>query len=369
LGRIRKSATIRVGPSTPLHVTIDAPSCNGKTIRFGLQVTYAGGATPTPSPDEVIYLGRDRLDSTILVTSFYGDPEQYYRYGPYGETEAFDDQGEPVAAGGELTELLYTGQRRDADSGLYYYNARFYDPAIARFLTHDLARELINPYAYVGWTPTNANDPTGAFIDYVIDAAFLAASIYTTAGAWQAGNATFLDKVLDVGALTIDVAATALPVVPAFAGRIRSGIYIARAGRAAELGKTANRADTLLHASNGPQTVANEAVAGALDAAEKGGLSLYKYNDATSLTTQGWKDGDRFLWGADQGTPNANWLQNASQLRSEMRAGNPIFDSYRNLETGELLQSRGFLGAERNLLMNQGWGYSAATGAWHAPLR
>ena len=256
LGRIRESATIKIGPSTPLHVTIDAPSCNGKKIRFSLQIKYSGGATPTPSPDEVIYLARDRLDSTILATSYYGEPRQYYRYGPYGETEVYDAEGNAVATGGELTELLYTGQRRDSASGLYYYNARFYDPVIARFLTHDPARELINPYAYVAWTPTNANDPTGQYVDIVIDVAILAANIYITAGAWQAGNATLLDKVLDVGALTIDAAATVAPFVPAFAGNIRTGIYVARAGQAAELSKTANKTDALL---DGGQAAKREA--------------------------------------------------------------------------------------------------------------
>lgn len=36
------------------------------------------------------------------------------------------------------TQLLaYTGQRWDADAGLYYYRARWYDPANGRFISSD----------------------------------------------------------------------------------------------------------------------------------------------------------------------------------------------------------------------------------------
>ena len=34
------------------------------------------------------------------------------------------------------TERLFTGQRFDAATGLYYYNARYYDPTIGSFGRH-----------------------------------------------------------------------------------------------------------------------------------------------------------------------------------------------------------------------------------------
>src|ERR1700712_1674290 len=51
----------------------------------------------------------------------------------------------------------------ELDPGLYYYKARFYDPAIGRFLQTDPAGTQDDPnlYAYVGNNPVNRVDPTG----------------------------------------------------------------------------------------------------------------------------------------------------------------------------------------------------------------
>jgi RHS repeat-associated protein len=57
----------------------------------------------------------------------------------------------------------YTGRRWDADLGLYYYRARWYDPTLGTFLETDPIGELdyVNLYTYVGLEPGNGVDPTG----------------------------------------------------------------------------------------------------------------------------------------------------------------------------------------------------------------
>jgi RHS repeat-associated protein len=60
--------------------------------------------------------------------------------------------------------FAYTGQMWDADAGLYYYHARWYNPVIGRFISQDpsgFAAGDANLYRYVVNSPTNFTDPTG----------------------------------------------------------------------------------------------------------------------------------------------------------------------------------------------------------------
>jgi RHS repeat-associated protein len=68
---------------------------------------------------------------------------------------------------GVFNEICYTGGGYDATTGLYYLNARFYDPVDVRFLSEDTVRgEYDNPgslnlYAYCENDPINYTDPSG----------------------------------------------------------------------------------------------------------------------------------------------------------------------------------------------------------------
>jgi hypothetical protein len=101
-------------------------------------------------------------------------------------------------------------------------------------------------------------------------------------------------------------------------------------------------------------------------AAEQGGLNLFKWKHPTSTRATGWKKGDRFLYLPNQGSSQANWAQNSSRLRAEMRSGEPSYETFVD-DVGNLLPTRGFLNAERNLLMNRGWTYHPSTRAWTPP--
>ncbi len=59
------------------------------------------------------------------------------------------------------TPLRWAGQYQD-QTGLYYMQARYYDPQTAQFLTSDpLAPLTGQPYSYTGANPVNFTDPSG----------------------------------------------------------------------------------------------------------------------------------------------------------------------------------------------------------------
>ena len=64
-------------------------------------------------------------------------------------------------------ELTDFGQTKSCSSnsfsgaGQYYFNARWYDPTLGRFITEDPARDGGNWFAYVGNNPMSRVDPTG----------------------------------------------------------------------------------------------------------------------------------------------------------------------------------------------------------------
>nr|WP_296464164.1 RHS repeat-associated core domain-containing protein [uncultured Acetatifactor sp.] len=64
--------------------------------------------------------------------------------------------------GGITNRLTYTGQMYDDVAGQYYLRARFYNPAIGRFLQEDTYRgDGLNLYAYCANNPVMYYDPSG----------------------------------------------------------------------------------------------------------------------------------------------------------------------------------------------------------------
>jgi RHS repeat-associated protein len=81
-------------------------------------------------------------------------------------TYAYDAFGPVRAHTGAATEWTCTGEQNDA-SGLEYLRARYYDPAIGRFITQDpvhgfaLSPLSLSRYSYVLNNPANLTDPYG----------------------------------------------------------------------------------------------------------------------------------------------------------------------------------------------------------------
>ena len=93
-----------------------------------------------------------------MLTDKDSSKVQSYLYTPFGESWVVENG---VDTG---VSRLFTGQEYDQEIGLYYYNARYYDPDIAVFITPDPAMEGLNHYAYANSNPIKYNDPTGLYM-------------------------------------------------------------------------------------------------------------------------------------------------------------------------------------------------------------
>ncbi|BCX05929.1 MAG: hypothetical protein KatS3mg053_3867 [Candidatus Roseilinea sp.] len=97
-------------------------------------------------------------------TIWYGQVVARQWYHPYGSVRAI--------TGTLPTDITFTGQRSDA-TGLYFYNARYYAPALGRFVSADTVvpepgnPQDLNRYTYVRNNPLRYTDPTGHQADEV----------------------------------------------------------------------------------------------------------------------------------------------------------------------------------------------------------
>ncbi len=127
------------------------------------------GADEGGSPVEVedkYYYHQDNLGSTVMMTDECGQVVFEQDYTPFGQTLYQPGTVEKPTSAVE-PGFGYTGQREEADIGLYYYNARYYDPEIGRFTREDeyqgdITRpQTLNLYTYVLNNPLKYVDPDG----------------------------------------------------------------------------------------------------------------------------------------------------------------------------------------------------------------
>ena len=106
------------------------------------------------------YVHSDLLGSTVAVSDAAGGEVGRVQYDPYGEVLT-------STLPAHLTDRLFTGQRLDSSTGLYYYNARYYDPHLGRFIQPDtLVPDPLNPqawnrFSYCYNNPLRYTDPSG----------------------------------------------------------------------------------------------------------------------------------------------------------------------------------------------------------------
>ena len=92
----------------------------------------------------------------VALTDEDGELLETVEYDVYGAPAVTQEEG--VSPTGN--RFLFTGREWDAETGLYHYRARAYDPYLGRFLQRDPI-ESINLYTYVANNPIIWTDPLG----------------------------------------------------------------------------------------------------------------------------------------------------------------------------------------------------------------
>jgi RHS repeat-associated protein len=145
-----------------------AETNGGDTLNIGyayagsqLVAEYEGGTT--------LFVHKDHLGSTRVITAMNGTVSDSMDYLPYGEQ----------IAGGSTTTHKFTGKERDAETGLDNFDARCYSSNLGRFVSADWSAipvavpyarldnpQTLNLYSYVLNNPVALVDDNGHDIKY-----------------------------------------------------------------------------------------------------------------------------------------------------------------------------------------------------------
>jgi RHS repeat-associated protein len=118
-----------------------------------------GQANNNP-PWTVLNLHTDHLGTVRMITNVLGGLVSRHDYFPFGQE---------ITSSQSYNTHQYTGHERDKETGLDYMLARYYEPAVGRFLSADPSRrgiDKMNPhtwnlYSYSLDNPVTLRDPSG----------------------------------------------------------------------------------------------------------------------------------------------------------------------------------------------------------------
>lgn len=119
---------------------------HGPGIDQPLAVTKSGATS---------YFQDDGIGSITSLSNATGDLTDTYVYDSFGNSLS--------STGNTDNPFRFTARELDAETGLYYYRARYYDPTIGRFISEDPVGFTGNKdvYRYAENSPVNETDPSG----------------------------------------------------------------------------------------------------------------------------------------------------------------------------------------------------------------
>ena len=162
--------------------------------------------------EETFFYHSDHLGSTSYITDDKANITQYDAYLPYGELLVDEHSSS------EELPYKFNGKEMDEETGLYYYGARYMNPATSLFLNVDRFLEKytsFTPYNYCGANPIGRIDlngdtlsvvnKTGGFLFSLDDGTFLkskikASDLYKRGTQWFESTAENYMPLLSVNA-------------------------------------------------------------------------------------------------------------------------------------------------------------------------
>lgn len=172
LGR-RISKQVDTTPLDTVDAAIEQYVYDGEDVI--LDFVDPDGSGPAASQQTTRYLRGPGIDNLLAIESANGT--NWVLQDHLGSTRAlvssagvlvqsidYDSFGKAIVAGSPSTRYLYTGRELDAESGLFYYRARYYDSSTGRFTNEDpigFAGGSWNTQIYVDNSPISWIDPMG----------------------------------------------------------------------------------------------------------------------------------------------------------------------------------------------------------------
>jgi RHS repeat-associated protein len=125
--------------------------------------------------DQRLFYHQNALNSAFALTNSSGAVVEGYQYDEYGTPTVFEPDFATVLPSTAFNNpYLFTGQRLDLETGLFYYKNRYYSTTLGRFLSRDPAGYVrgngsvangtswvLNLYIYGRDEPTRYVDPDG----------------------------------------------------------------------------------------------------------------------------------------------------------------------------------------------------------------
>ena len=148
------TTTYLIDTNTPYAQVITESKENGTEVHY----TYGNDLISNGSE----YYLTDALGSTRGLVNNAEVLTDSYEYEAYGKLVNHTGTSE--------NQFLYTGEQFDKETENYYLRARYYDPAVSRFLSRDTYAGINadplsqNRYLYGKGNPGKYTDPSGHFI-------------------------------------------------------------------------------------------------------------------------------------------------------------------------------------------------------------